>query len=230
MSHPLPAAVLFDLDGTLLDTAPDFFRILNQMRAEQQLASIDYEPIRQQVSNGAAAMVRTAFQIDNDHSKFGKLQQSLLDRYQLSPAQDSTLFSGTPELLDWLEQQQIPWGIVTNKPERFCIPILEALQLQQRCAVLICPDHTEHRKPHPEGLLKACNKLDIKPQHCLYVGDHRRDIEAGINANMTTVAALYGYIDQQDPPSQWQADLQAQSPSELLQWLKQNTACQETTN
>ncbi|MEH6651168.1 MAG: HAD-IA family hydrolase [Motiliproteus sp.] len=229
MIHQHPAAILFDLDGTLLDTAPDFFRILNQMRAEQQLIGIDYEPVRQQVSNGAAAMIRTAFNIDNNHPDFGQLQQTLLDRYQQSPVQDSALFNGMPELLDWLEQHQIHWGIVTNKPERFCNPILEALQLQQRCAILICPDHTEHRKPHPEGLLKACSKLGIQPQQCIYVGDHRRDIEAGINANMTTVAALYGYIDQQDPPKKWQADLQIQSPSELLNWLKERTDCQQST-
>ena len=229
MANQRPAAVLFDLDGTLLDTAPDFFRILNQMRADLQLTDIDYDPIRQQVSNGAAAMIRTAFEIDDNHPDFNQLQKTLLDRYQQSPAQDSALFSGIPELLDWLEQQQISWGIVTNKPERFCLPILAALQLEQRCAVLICPDHTQHRKPHPEGLLSACNKLGIAPDHCIYVGDHRRDIEAGINANTTTIAALYGYIDQQDPPDQWQADLLIQSPSDLLNWLKQGIDCPVTT-
>lgn len=220
MSHPKPAAVLFDLDGTLLDTAPDFFRILNQMRHERQLGDMNYNQVREQVSNGAAAMIRSAFDIDPKQPLFAELQQQLLERYQRSPVQDSTLFDGMEELLCWLEQQQIQWGIVTNKPERFCQPILEALQLTERCQTLICPDHVEQRKPHPEGLLKACQELRVAAAQCCYVGDHRRDIEAGLNAGMHSIGARYGYLDQNDPADSWNADLLIDSPEELLNWFK----------
>ncbi|MEH6470756.1 MAG: HAD-IA family hydrolase [Halopseudomonas sp.] len=213
-------AVLFDLDGTLLDTAPDFFRLLNQMRAERQLSEIDYHAVRQQVSNGAAAMVHSAFNIDANHPQSEPLRQQLLARYQQSPAQDSRLFDGIETLLQWLELRQIPWGIVTNKPERFCLPLLKQLQLDNRCGVLICPDHVKQTKPHPEGLLKACSKLGSPPHQSIYVGDHRRDIEAGINAGMTTIAALYGYLSTDDKPDDWNADQQADSPLQLLNWIQ----------
>lgn len=215
-----PAAVLFDLDGTLLDTAPDFYRILNQMRAERQQPAASYARVRQQVSNGAAAMINSTFDITNDHPDAEPLRQQLLQRYQQAPAQDSMLFDGIEPLLEWLEQHQIPWGIVTNKPERFCRPILQKLQLEGRCKTMICPDHVEQRKPHPEGLLKACGELSQPAQDCLYVGDHRRDIEAGNNASMMTVAALYGYLSPQDHPQEWHADLLIESPRQLLKWLQ----------
>ncbi len=218
MSHPKPTAVLFDLDGTLLDTAPDFFRILNQMRAEQQLSELNYPLIRREVSNGAAAMVRSAFGIN--HPLQAQLQQQLLEHYQHTPIQDSVLFDGIAELLEWLEHKQIRWGIVTNKPERYCRPILATLQLSDRCQTLICPDHVERGKPHPEGLLKACRELQVKPEHCCYVGDHRRDIEAGLNAGMHSIGARYGYLDPTDPPQNWNANLLIDSPAQLLNWLK----------
>ncbi|WP_421864760.1 HAD-IA family hydrolase [Motiliproteus sp.] len=215
-----PDAVLFDLDGTLLDSAPDFHRILNQLRQEQKLTPLDYDQVRQQVSNGAAAMIQQAFGSLRNSSELEQLQQQLLQRYQDNPAQDSILFDGMETQLQTLEQAKIPWGIVTNKPERFCIPILQQLILDGRCGVLICPDHVSKRKPDPEGLFLACEKLNSRPDRCLYVGDHVRDIEAGQNAGMITVGALYGYLDKSDQPQHWNADLLIQHPDELTDWLK----------
>lgn len=220
MRRSKPAAVLFDLDGTLLDTAPDFFRLLNQMLAERQLPELDPTKVRQQVSNGAAAMIQSAFNIDACDPLAEPLRAQLLELYQQNPVQESRLFAGMDRLLLWLEQQQIPWGIVTNKPEHLCRPILQQLQLTARCSTLICPDHVTQSKPHPEGLLKACTELNCQPQHCLYIGDHRRDIEAGLNAGMTTIAALYGYLADGDQAGDWHADQQIEHPQQLLDWLQ----------
>ncbi|MFT5720287.1 MAG: 2-phosphoglycolate phosphatase [Motiliproteus sp.] len=220
MRRPRPAAVLFDLDGTLLDTAPDFFRLLNQMLAERRQPELDQTKVRQQISNGAAAMIQSAFNIDAGDPQAESLRAQFLERYRQNPAQESRLFAGMDRLLLWLDQQQIPWGIVTNKPEHFCRPLLQQLQLANRCSTLICPEHVTQGKPHPEGLLKACAELRRHPQQCLYVGDHRRDIEAGINAGMTTITALYGYLADTDQADDWHADQQIEHPQQLLDWLQ----------
>ena len=213
-------AVLFDLDGTLLDTAPDFYRLLNQMRSERQLPPLDYKGVRAQVSNGAAAMVQHGFNLNPTDAEFEPLRQQLLQAYLNEPVRDSRPFSGIEPVLAWLEQHHIAWGIVTNKPERFCLPILDALNWHRRCSTLICPDHVQQRKPDPEGLLLACEQLGTAPAQCVYIGDHSRDIEAGRNAGMTTIAARYGYIDSEQPIDQWQADQIIDSATELLNWLQ----------
>jgi len=223
MHRARPTAVLFDLDGTLLDSAPDFFRLLNQMLSERQLPELDSTKVRQQISNGAAAMIQCAFNIDPSDPQSEPLRLQFLERYQQTPAQASRLFEGMETLLLWLEQQQIPWGIVTNKPEKFCRIILRKLKLDTRCSTLICPEHVTQSKPHPEGLLKACSELNSRPQNSIYIGDHRRDIEAGINAGMTTVAALYGYLTDTDHADDWHADQQINHPQQLLDWLKDGT-------
>lgn len=220
MRIPKPAAVLFDLDGTLLDSAPDFYRLLNQMRTERGLPRIDEQKLRQQISNGATAMIQSAFDLDAEDPTCGPLRLQLLDLYEQSPAQESRLFEGMEALLHWLETQQIPWGIVTNKPECFSLPILRQLDLETRCSTLICPEQVEQNKPHPEGLLRACALLGCQPQQSIYVGDHRRDIEAGINAGMLTIAACYGYLTPEDRPDDWNADHQVDSPQQLLDWLQ----------
>ncbi len=220
MRRARPTAVLFDLDGTLLDSAPDFFRLLNQMLAEHQRPELDPARVRQQISNGAAAMIQSAFNIDPSDPRSEALRLQFLEHYQQAPAQESRLFEGMDRLLLWLEQQQIPWGIVTNKPERFCRIILKQLELNTGCSTLICPEHVTQSKPHPEGLLKACAELNSQPAHSLYVGDHRRDIEAGVRAGMTTVAALYGYLSDSDQADDWHADQQINHPQQLLDWLQ----------
>ncbi len=220
VSHPI-SALLFDLDGTLLDTAPDFHHVINLLRAEQQLPEIDFPRVRDSASNGAAAMIRACFTAEPESEYFTRLHQRLLDLYVENIAVHTRPFDGIPELLQWLERQQVPWGIVTNKPERFTRPLLEQLDLHRRCASVICPDQVSQRKPHPESLLLACQQMNCRPEQTIYVGDHQRDIEAGRRAGMTTIAALYGYIPDTETPADWQADLHASSAKEISLWIRQ---------
>lgn len=200
------AAVLFDLDGTLLDTARDFHRVINRMLAEAGRPPIAYESLRSQVSNGARAMVCHAFGISHDADAFARLHQQLLDYYAEQLLIDSTLFPGMHELLDWLDARRIRWGIVTNKPQRFTLPLLAALRLDQRCHSIVCPEDVRRAKPDPEGLLLACQQLQAVPAHSYYVGDHARDIEAGRAAGMRTIAAGWGYLNPGETPLQWGSD------------------------
>lgn len=201
-----PAAVLFDLDGTLLDTAQDFHRVVNRMLAEAGRPAINYDSLRTQVSNGARAMVCHAFSLTTEDEAFPRLHQQLLDYYAEQLLVSSSLFPGMHELLSWLEEQEIQWGIVTNKPQRFTLPLLEALGLNNRCGSVVCPEDVSRAKPDPEGLLLACRQLGVKPEQTLYVGDHLRDIEAGRAARMKTVAAGWGYLNPGETPEQWHSD------------------------
>ena len=160
---PDPSAVLFDLDGTLLDTAPDFIRCLNQLRQHHGLAPLPPEHIRRSVSNGARAMIRVGFGLEPDHPDYLEKHTAFLDLYETGVAVETRLFEGMDTLLQALEQRHIPWGIVTNKPVRFAAPLVEALGLDQRCSVLVCPDHVSQRKPHPEALILACRQLGAPP-------------------------------------------------------------------
>lgn len=205
MGAPLHA-VLFDLDGTLLDTAPDFHRVINRLLEEQQRPTVSYDFLRAHVSNGARAMVSAAFGLDPEHPDFGALHQRMLELYLSHLDVDTTPFEGIDTLLDWLEQQQIPWGVVTNKPELYTLPVMSGLNLTQRAACIICPDHVSERKPHPEALLLACTQIGCDSQHCVYIGDHQRDIECGRRAGMLTIGALYGYLDEYADADNWQAD------------------------
>lgn len=222
MSPRIPvAAVLFDLDGTLIDTAPDFVRIVNQMRQEHDLAPFSFETIRQQVSNGARALTTLAFGAEDSNPNFAQHLDTLLTRYEQQLAVDSCLFDGLNESLLTLEQRGIPWGIVTNKPSRYTNPLLAGLNLNERCAVAICPDQVTHRKPHPEPILTACKLIGADPLHTIYVGDHARDIEAGKRANNFTVAAAWGYLNEGEQAQDWQADITLQSPNDFKPWLQQ---------
>lgn len=214
-------AVLFDLDGTLIDTAPDFVRIVNQLRQEQGMTPFPYDTIRQQVSNGARALVTLAFGGEDSNPEFATLLDALLTRYEQGLAVDSGLFNGLNESLLALEAKGIPWGIVTNKPSRYTNPLLEGLNLAQRCAVAICPDQVTHRKPHPEPILTACQKIGANPLHTIYVGDHARDIEAGKRAENFTVAAAWGYLNEGEQAEDWQAHLTLQTPMDFQRWLQQ---------
>lgn len=217
MSAPLRAA-LFDLDGTLIDTAPDFAFVLNTMRSARGLPELPYEVIRRTVSNGARAVVVLGF--GADHPELEALREEFLSLYDQNLANTSRLFEGLDPLLLTLEARGIPWGIVTNKPSRYTDPLLAALGLSRRCAVAICPDHVSKTKPDPEPMFQACDALGIQPgPDVVYVGDHRRDIEAGRHAGMTTVAALWGYIDHDEQPEDWQADHMASSTEDLAHYL-----------
>lgn len=212
-------AVLFDLDGTLIDTAPDFIWVLNTLRVEQGREALPEAVIRQQVSNGARALVTLGFQLTEGEAGFEPLRDRLLELYSQHLSVRSALFEGMNEFLLQLESRSIPWGIVTNKPSTYAEPLIENLKLAERCSCLICPDHVTHRKPHAEPLLKACEALQVSAPNTLYVGDHIRDIECGRNAGSTTVAALYGYIDQDDQPHNWNADHYVDEPSQLSELL-----------
>jgi phosphoglycolate phosphatase len=213
-------AVFFDLDGTLLDTAPDFALVINRMRQRHGHQALPFEAIRNTVSHGARALISLAFSLQEGDENFDEYKQELLDLYLNNLAEETVLFPGLNELLHWLEQQQISWGIVTNKPRAFTSPILQAFELTERCHAVICPDDVKQTKPHPEPLLLAAKQVDCDPGQAIYIGDHRRDIEAGRAAGMTTVAASYGYIDENDPATTWQADFEVDHPEQLLPLLQ----------
>jgi len=215
-----PSAVLFDLDGTLIDTAPDFIRCLNQLRQLHNLEPLAAEQIRPSVSNGARAMIRVGFGLEPEHDGYVEKHTAFLDLYEAGVAVETTLFEGMDSLLENLEARGIPWGIVTNKPVRFAEPLVLALGLAQRCATLICPDHVSERKPHPEPLFLACQRIGAAPEQAVYVGDHERDIEAGRNAGMRTIAVRYGYIEQPHAVDLWQADIIVDTVSDLAKLLQ----------
>ena len=224
-TRPAPAAfrptvVLFDLDGTLLDTAPDFVACLNAQRRQKGLPELPPANIRRAVSSGARAMVKLGFDLEPGHAEYDRTHAEFLDRYEEHLAVDSCLFPGMDAVLDWLETRAIPWGIVTNKPVRFTEPLVEQLGLGHRCSVVVCPDHVTQRKPHPESLLLAGQRLGVDIRRGVYVGDHLRDIQAGQEAGMLTVAARYGYIEEPEKLAQWNADLVIDDAWGLLKWLE----------
>ena len=212
-------AVLFDMDGTLLDTAPDFIAICQDMLAARGLPAIDGKRVRDVVSGGARAMVAVSFDMDPDDEGFEALRLEFLERYQRDCAVHSTLFDGMGELLADIEKGGLIWGVVTNKPVRFAEPIMQRLGLAQRSAVLICPDHVKNSKPDPEPLTLACSMLGLDPASVLFVGDDLRDIESGRDAGTRTAAVRYGYIHPEDNPNNWGADVVVDHPLELRKVL-----------
>ncbi|MBT8769489.1 N-acetylmuramic acid 6-phosphate phosphatase MupP [Metapseudomonas boanensis] len=208
-------AVLFDMDGTLLDSAPDFIAICQAMRAERGMPPQDEKQIRDQVSGGARAMVATAFSIAPEAEGFETLRLEFLERYQSHCAVLTRPFEGIDELLQDIERANLIWGVVTNKPVRYAEPIMQQLGLAERSAVLICPDHVKNSKPDPEMLLLACSQLNLDPASVLFVGDDLRDIESGRAAGTRTAAVSYGYIHPDDNPTQWGADVVVDHPLEL---------------
>lgn len=211
-------AVLFDLDGTLIDTAADFIRLIQAMCQQQQRPIVDAELIRSQVSEGARAMVHLVFpELALDSAELLQYRQQFLDEYAKQICVDTTLFAGMNDFLKKLEKQQIAWGIVTNKPRALTEALLDALDLTQRCSVVVCPDDVKHTKPDPEPMFLACQQLGIDANQCIYVGDHPRDIDAGRAAGMPTVLASYGYLplDRCDDLASWQADYIVHDVAEL---------------
>lgn len=217
-------AVLFDLDGTLLDTAPDMVGALNDLRAEQSLSPIDYVIARAHVSHGAFGLVDIAFgRIDAVERV--RLRDRFLEIYASRVATKTTLFDGMESVLDQVEAAGLAWGIVTNKPGSLTEPLLEALGLLSRCACVVSGDTVANRKPHPEPLLHAMRQINAASgpgdaAQLMYVGDADRDIQAGKAAGMITVAATYGYIPPDDDPLQWNADHIIEHPPQLLDILE----------
>lgn len=199
-------AVMFDLDGTLLDTAPDFVVVVNQLLSEQGRPTLPDEIIRAGVSNGSKALIKLAFGIDEAHTTFEPLRQRLLELYLQHIAVYTKPFPGIENLLEKLAQHQLAWGIATNKPAAYTLPLMAALNMQPAPASVICPDHVRRSKPDPESMLLASTQLGCKPQQIIFVGDHKRDIDCGRDAGSITIAAAYGYVDEGDDPASWNAD------------------------
>ncbi len=211
--------VLFDLDGTLVDTAPDLALALNTLRKEMGLRPIPFEHIRPEVSHGGTALIRLGFRRDPGDAEFAPLRQRFLELYEQNLTTNTRLFPGMEELLGTLEQRGIQWGVVTNKPGWLTEPLMEQLALAGRADCIVSGDTVAHSKPHPAPLLHACHQTGSTPGECLYVGDARRDIEAGSSAGMKTLVALFGYIGEQDNPQQWSADGMVEHPRQILEWL-----------
>jgi len=216
-----PDAVLFDLDGTLIDTAPDFVTVLNLLLKENDKGPLPYESIRAIVSDGARALVKLGFGLEETDPEFSLRRARLLELYSKHLSQESCLFEGMDKVLTTLENQSINWGIVTNKPRAYAEPLIEDLGLKQRCAILVCPDDVTQTKPHAEPILLACSKINALASKSIYVGDHRRDIESGRNAGSLTVACRYGYIPPIENIDHWQADHIINHAEELLAILEQ---------
>jgi phosphoglycolate phosphatase len=211
--------ILFDLDGTLLDTAPDLAAALNTVLAENQLAALPYESIRPVVSHGGTALITLGFKLQPDDPRFDPLRQRLLSEYRENISCHTTLFPGMAALLRDIEQRGLNWGVVTNKPGWLTDPLLKDLRLYDRAACVVSGDTLQERKPHPAPLLHACKLVNTPPRQCLYVGDAQRDIDAGKNAGMHTMVALFGYFTAHDQPHTWGATHLIREPGELLAWL-----------
>lgn len=208
LKTPFPArlkAVVFDLDGTLLDTATEFVEVVKRLRAEHQLGPLDESSIRRQVSNGARALVSLSLDLEQQHPDFESKRLRLLDIYSEVLGSSTRPYPGIEDLLLRLSEEGIAWGISTNKPSLYTLPLLEKIALQTSPGSVICADQVGHAKPHPESLLLACHQLACKPSQVVYVGDHIRDIQAGRRAGMHTIAAAYGYIEEGDNPADWGA-------------------------
>ncbi len=218
MSGPLRCA-LFDLDGTLADTAPDMVAAINRVRRDEGLAPLPFAALRDHVSHGSAALVRLAFGPDQDPADFERRRRAFLDTYRARLCEQTRLFPGMAEVLAQLEAADLPWGVVTNKPAWLTDPLMSALGLGDRAACIVSGDSMPERKPHPLPLRTAAEQCATPPGQCLYVGDAERDIAAGRRAGMTTLVARWGYIDAGQRPWDWGADGHIDHPAQLLAWL-----------
>jgi 2-phosphoglycolate phosphatase len=211
--------VLFDLDGTLLDTAPDLAAALNRVRAAYALTPLPYAEIRPWVSHGSFALTRLGFSFAEDSDAFETARLALLDAYHAHVADDTRLFPGMDALLDDIEARGLRWGIVTNKPGWLTTPLLEKLGLGWQPSCVVSGDTLPERKPHPAPLLHAARALACDPVDCVYIGDAERDVSAGRQAGMRTLVATYGYIGPGEDPAGWQASELVDSPADILAWL-----------
>ncbi len=212
-------AVLFDLDGTLADTAPDLGHALNRQRVARGLVALPIALIRIEASAGARGLLGLGFNIRPGDSEYEALRSEFLYFYAERLCHETSLFPGVTELLDQLDDLRLPWGIVTNKPARFTIPLMQELGLGQRAACVVSGGDTPHSKPHPEPLLTASNAIDIAPGECIYLGDDIRDVQASLAAGMEPVIAKYGYLGNASPPESWGARYLINRPQELLGYL-----------
>ena len=216
---PTVSAVLFDLDGTLVDSAPDLAGALNDMRAARGLPAWPVEALRHHCGSGARGMLGEGLQVLPTDPAYPRLRDEFLDLYEARMLRHTGLFEPVPLLLSALRERLMPWGIVTNKAMRFAQPLCDALALLPGAAALVGGDSTPHTKPHPAPLLEAARRLNCPPQACVYVGDDPRDIAAGRAAGMRTLVAAWGYTGAAAPPHTWGADAVLTAPKEILHWL-----------
>jgi N-acetyl-D-muramate 6-phosphate phosphatase len=207
--------ILFDLDGTLADTAPDLANALNAIRLKHNLPKLPLETISPTVSLGGNAMIKLAFDLEEGDSGFDDIRDQFLNYYLEHIAEETRLYEGIEELLVLLENDNRTWGIVTNKTTWLTVPLLEALSLDKRAACIVCGDTLEQRKPHPAPILHACELMKAEPTSTIYIGDAQRDIEAGRRAGTKTLVALYGYIEKDEDPNSWNADAMISSAYEI---------------
>lgn len=223
MPNPVKlSCVLFDLDGTLVDTAPDLIACLNEALVHHGLPAAAPERIKPYISHGAKAMIAGSLTAPLDEETQARILDFLHDCYQRNIAKQSAVFAGMPETLAAIEALGLKWGIVTNKLARFTKPLTDALNLTGRAACIISGDTAAKPKPYPEPMWAACDKVGVKPEECVYIGDAVHDIAAGKNARMKTLAALYGYLNPDDRPETWGADALIASPRHIFQWIEAN--------
>lgn len=213
------SCVLFDLDGTLVDTAPDLVLCLNKALSSHGLMTVSADTIKPFISFGAVAMINESLDQSISEALRADILETMLDLYQNNIAEHTVFFKGMSETLDAIEAQGLKWGVVTNKRERFTNPLMDALKLTARAACIVSGDTTTNPKPHVEPMLAACKQAAVKPQECVYIGDASHDIIAGKNAQMKTLAALYGYLKPEDMPETWGADALIKSPKQLATWI-----------
>ena len=213
------AAVLFDLDGTLIDSAPDLGAAVDKMRVQRGLPSLPLEQYRPMAGAGARGMIGIAFGITPEHADFEAMKEEFFVNYENCMTERTRVFEGVHDMITALVSQGLPWGVVTNKSSRFTDPLTSAMPLFATAGAIVSGNTTPHAKPHPEPLFEAARRLSVDPARCVYVGDDERDIVAGMAAGMGTVAATYGYLGQQTDIARWNAHLHIDSPLKLLNYL-----------
>lgn len=213
-------AVLFDLDGTLIDSAPDLGAAADKMRTDRGMPSLPLAHYRPMAGAGARGMLGVAFGMTPEHPEFLAYREEFFCNYENAMTERTFVFEGVWDMVQALQAMNVPWGVVTNKSQRFTLPLTASMPLFAKAGVVISGDTTPHSKPHPEPLFEAARRLELDPQRCVYVGDDERDIVAGRAAGMRTVAATYGYLGQQTDIRQWQADAHIDLPLDLLKLIE----------
>ncbi len=214
------AGVLFDLDGTLIDSAPDLGAAADKMRTDRGLPSFPLENYRFMAGAGARGMLNVAFNMTPNHADFDDMKEEFFRNYEASFTQRTFAFDGVSQMIDKINLAGMKWGVVTNKSERFTRPLTQAMSLFKTAGTIVSGDTTPHAKPHPAPVLEAARQLGLVPQQCVYVGDDERDIVAGRAAGMATIAAAYGYLGSSSNTGKWNADAVIKNPAELLQFLQ----------
>jgi N-acetyl-D-muramate 6-phosphate phosphatase len=218
MTVATPLAIFFDLDGTLIDSAPDLGAAADKMRTDRGMPALPLELYRPMAGAGARGMLQIGFGMAPEHAEFAAMREEFFQNYEASLTARTTAFDGVAEMLQQLQHKGIAWGIVTNKSKRFTEPLARQMPLLHGACAVVSGDTTPHAKPHPAPVLEAARQAGLAPERCWYVGDDKRDIDAGRAAGMFSVAAAWGYIGEHAIDS-WQADAIAQAPQQLLQWM-----------